>query len=159
MTSAAVTGNSNSTTDPVIKLIELSVASADADGVRFSNSENVDLSAFAVSSAKAGYWYQALVLDDAVAGTAEATYKLDTTGTPTMGSCHNTSKFGFLAFPDSQSAGKYVFVVNENNTIFRSATSGAVRTGVSNPPGAFTTGTYSQFPNDSDLKSYWSKLD
>src|SRR4029078_11610571 len=54
---------------------------------------------------------------------------------PAMGSCHNTSKFGFLAFPDSQSAGKYVFVVNENNTIFRSATSGAVRTGTPNPPG------------------------
>ena len=159
MTSAAIIGNGNSTTDPIIKLIELSVASADADGATFSNSENASLTSFAVSSAKAGYWYQALVTDDAFTGTAEATYKLDTTGTPTMGSCHNTSKFGFLAFPDSQSAGKYVFVVNENNTIFRSATSGAVRTGTSNPPGPFTTGTYSAFPDDNNLKSYWSKLD
>src|SRR5712671_4146864 len=32
MTSAAVIGNSNSSTDPAIKLIELSIASADADG-------------------------------------------------------------------------------------------------------------------------------
>src|SRR5689334_14073176 len=32
MTTAAVTGKSNGTTDPLIKLIELSVASADADG-------------------------------------------------------------------------------------------------------------------------------
>jgi prepilin-type N-terminal cleavage/methylation domain-containing protein len=159
MTSAAVSGAVNSTTDPIIKLIELSVASADADSATFTNGENADLSSFAVSSAKAGYWYQALITDNAFAGTSEATYKLDTTGTPTMGSCHNTSKFGFLSFPDSQSAGKYVFVVNENNTIFRSATSGAVRTGTSNPPGPFTTGTYSMFPSDSDLKSFWSKLD
>jgi len=148
MTSAAVAGSTNSTTDPIIKLIELSVASADADSATFSNGENANLSQFAVSSAKAGYWYQALVTDNGFAGTSEATYKLDTSGTPTMGSCHNTSKFAFLAFPDSQSAGKYVFVVNENNTIFRSATSGAVRTGVANPPGPFTSGTYSMFPSD-----------
>jgi len=159
MTSAAIIGSSNATSDPIIKLIELSVASAAADGSTFSNSENAALTNFAVSSAKAGYWYQALVTDNAFAGSAEATYKLDTAGSPTMGSCHNTSKFGFLAFPDSQSAGKYVFVVNENNTIFRSATSGAVKTGTTNPPGAFSTGVYSQFPNDNDLKSFWSKLD
>jgi len=76
-----------------------------------------------------------------------------------MVSCHNTSKFGFIAFPDSQSAGKYVFAVNENNTIFRSATSGAVKTTTSNPPGPFTAGVYSGFPSDANLKSYWSKLD
>lgn len=159
MTSAAVTGNSNATTDPAIKLIELSIASADADGTRFPNGENADLSNFAVPSAKAGYWYQALVSDNSMTGSAEMTYKTDTGGTPTLGTCHNTSKFGFLAFPDSQSAGKYCFVVNENNTIFRSATSGAVKTGTSNPPGAFTTGTYANFPDDTNLKSYWSKLD
>jgi len=159
MTSAAVAGAVNSTTDPIIKLIELSVASADADGATFANGENADLTSFAVSSSKAGYWYQALLTDNAYGTAAEATYKQDTAGTPTMGTCHNTSKFGFLSFPDSQSAGKYVFVVNENNTIFRSATSGSVRTNTTNPPGAFSTGVYSQFPNDSDLKSYWSKLD
>jgi prepilin-type N-terminal cleavage/methylation domain-containing protein len=160
MTSAAVSGNSNSTTDPVIKLIELSVASADADGsVVSAGGECAALTTFAVSSAKAGYWYQALITDQGYAGTAEMTYKLDTVGTPTMGSCHNTSKFGFLAFPDSQSAGKYVFIVNENNTIFRSATSGVVKTGTANPPGIFTTGSYADFPSDVNLKSYWSKLD
>jgi prepilin-type N-terminal cleavage/methylation domain-containing protein len=160
MTSAAVSGNSNSTTDPIIKLIELSIASADADAATVSaGGENADLTTFAIPSSKAGYWYQALVLDNAMSGTAESTYKLDTNGTPSMGSCHNTGKFGFAAFPDSQSAGKYVYMVNENNTIFRSATSGAVRTGTSNPPGAFTAGVYANFPNDSNLKSFWSKLD
>jgi prepilin-type N-terminal cleavage/methylation domain-containing protein len=161
MTSAAVSGKSNSTTDPAIKLIELSVASADSDGNTVgAGGENCDLTLFAVSSAKAGYWYQALELDQTVAGTAESTYKTDTGGTPNnMGSCHNTSKFGFMAYPDSQSAGKFVFMVNENNTIFRSATSGTVRTGTANPPGVITTAAYKDFPNDSTLKSYWSKLD
>jgi type IV pilus assembly protein PilA len=160
MTSAAVTGNSNGTTDPAIKLIELSIASADADGTTFAGTGEIcNLSTFAVPSAKAGYWYQALITDDAMAGTVECTYKTDTGGTPVMGSCHNTSKFGFLTFPDSQSAGKYCFVVNENNTIFRSATSGAVKTGTSNPPGVVTTAAYGNFPSDVNLKSFWSKLD
>jgi hypothetical protein len=50
-------------------------------------------------------------------------------------------------------------VVNENNTIFRSATSGAVKTGTSNPPGVVTTPQYGNFPSDVNLKSFWSKLD
>ena len=160
MTSTAVTGNTpNSTTDPSIKLIELSVASADADpATPTAGNENVALTNFAVPSAKAGYWYQALITDDTLAGTAEATYKQDTVGSVAMGSVHNTSKFGFLAYPDSQSAGKYVFVVNENNTIFRSATSGAVKTTATSPPGVMGA-PYDSWPNDANLKSYWNKLD
>ena len=160
MTSAAITGNSNSTTDAIIKLIELSIASADTDSALVSaGGECAALSSFAVASPKAGYWYQALILDNAMGGSTEATYKMDTAGTPNMGSCHNTSKFGFMAFPDSQSAGKYVYMVNENNTIFRSATSGQVKTTTTNPPGNFTTGSYANFPTDANLKSFWSKLD
>src|SRR5580765_1320779 len=58
MTSSAVSGSAaNSTTDPAIKLIELSVASADTDGSTPSaGGENAALTTFAVSSAKAGYW-------------------------------------------------------------------------------------------------------
>jgi type IV pilus assembly protein PilA len=160
MTSTAIAGNSNSTTDPAIKLIELSVASADTDPALIAaGGENCNLGTFAVSSAKAGYWYQALELDQALGSATEATYKLDTGGSLAMGSCHNTSKFGFMCFPDSQSAGKYVYMVNENNTIFRSATSGTVKTGTSNPPGIITTAVYKDFPSDANLKSYWSKLD
>jgi len=159
MTSAAVSGSSNSTTDPAIKLIELSIASADTDGTRAGPADNCDLTTFAIPASKAGYWYQALTLDDAVAGSVEATYKLDTAGTPTMGTVHNMTKFGFMCYPESQSAGKYVYMVNENNTIFRSATSGAVKTGTSNPPGLITTASYANFPSDVNLKSFWSKLD
>src|SRR5258706_12279420 len=62
MTSAAVLGKSNSTTDPAIKLIELSIASADADGTTVAaGGENFDLVSFALSSAKAAYWDQALL--------------------------------------------------------------------------------------------------
>ena len=52
-----------------------------------------------------------------------------------MGSVHNTSKFGFVAFPDSDREGKYVFIVNENNTIFRQALTTKARMGTSWPPG------------------------
>jgi prepilin-type N-terminal cleavage/methylation domain-containing protein len=160
MTSAAVIGNAGGTVDPPIKLIELSIASADGYGTLVpAGTECMALSNFAVSSAKAGYWYQALIGDSAMTGTTEFTYALDTGGTPIMGSCHNTSKFGFIAYPDSQSAGKYCFVVNENNTIFRSATSGAVKNGTSNPPGLLAIAAYQNFPDDTNLKSYWSKLD
>jgi hypothetical protein len=51
-----------------------------------------------------------------------------------------------------------VFIVNENNTIFRSATSGAVKTTTTNPPGTLAT-PYINWPNDGNLKSFWSKLD
>jgi prepilin-type N-terminal cleavage/methylation domain-containing protein len=161
MTSAALTGNTaNSTTDPSIKLIELSVASADTDSASTTaGNENVALTNFAVSSAKAGYWYMALTTDNTLSGTSEATYRVDTGGTPTMGTVHNTSKFGFMAFPDSQSAGKYVFIVNENNTIFRAATTGVVRPGTSSPPGVLTIAQYISWPDDTNLKSFWSKLD
>jgi prepilin-type N-terminal cleavage/methylation domain-containing protein len=161
MTSAAVVGaKANSTTDPSIKLIELSVASADCDPATATGatSEYLDQTNFAVYSAKAGYWYMALHFDNTLSGTAEMTYKTDTNGTPPMGSVHNTSKFGFLSYPDSQSSGKYVFIVNENNTIFRSATSGAIRPAATNPPGTLGA-PYNTWPDDANLKSYWSKLD
>ena len=159
MTSCAVAGHINDTTDPAIKLIELSVASADTDpNFLAAAGENCNLSTFAVSSAKAGYWYQALELDLTFNGAAEGMYWQETNGTLAMGLVHNTSKFGFMAYPDSQSAGKYVFIVNENNTIFRSATSGTVKPATTNPPGR-AVAPYKDFPTDANLKSFWSKMD
>jgi type IV pilus assembly protein PilA len=160
MTSAAVTGNNaNTTTDPAIKLIELSVASAEADGATPSaGTENAALSTFAVSAAKAGYWYMSLIQDNTLAGAPEGVYRQDTGGTPAMGLVHNTSKFGFITFPDSMAAGKFVFIVNENNTIFRSATSGFTRP-TGSPPGTSIGASYQGWPDDTSLKSFWSKLD
>ena len=159
MTSAAVPGNAgNTTTDPSIKLIDLSVASADTESGTAGFGEYAALSTFAIPSAKAGYWYSALTNDMSVAGTPDQTYRQDTAGTPAMGSVHNTSKFGFLAFPDSLSSGKYVFIVNENNTIYRSATTGIVRPSTTTPPGPINA-PYNEWPSDTNLKSYWSKID
>ena len=159
LSNGAIVGAASVTTDPPLKLIELSVASADADGTTHG-SEAYALSQFAVSSAKAGYWYQALTLDLSVQG-VDQTYALDTVGTVMAGqSVHNTSKFGFSTWPDSQSAGKYMFIVNENNTIFRAALTSSVRPGASNPPTTIATGTMGgDFPTDTTLKQSWSKLD
>jgi len=158
MTNAAVAGNSNSTTDPAIKLIELSVASADADGTFYAaGGENVNLTAFALPGTKAGYWYHALVADAGSVG-AESTYQQDTGGTPTMGSVHNVWRFGFTCWPETRSAGKFVYVIDENNTIFRSATTGSIAPSTSNPPGV-AAAPYNQYPAAATLKSYYSKLD
>jgi prepilin-type N-terminal cleavage/methylation domain-containing protein len=161
MTSAAIPGNTpNSTTDPSIKLIELSIAAADTDpALPAAANENIALTNFAVPSAKAGYWYMALASDNTLAGSPEAIYKQDTGGTPVMGSVHNVDKFGFLAYPNSSSSGKYVFIVNENNTIFRSATSSTIKPASTNPPGIPTLTIYLAWPDDANLKAHWNKLD
>ncbi|HUR39323.1 MAG TPA: prepilin-type N-terminal cleavage/methylation domain-containing protein [Planctomycetota bacterium] len=158
MTSAAVSGNSNGTMDPAIKLIELSIASADADSTPVAaGGENAVLTQFSVSASKAGYWYQALISDNGVAG-PESTYRQDTNGALAMGSVHNYWKFGFTAWPETRSAGKFVFVIDENNTIFRSAISSNVSPSNLTPPGP-ATAPYDTYPSPDDLKSFWSKLD
>jgi type IV pilus assembly protein PilA len=158
MTSAAIVGSVNSTTDPALKLIELSIASADANGTTPpAGGENAGLTTFALPSSKAGYWYNALVTDSGSSG-AEATYQQDTGGTLSMGSVHNFWKFGFTAWPESRSAGKFVYIIDENNTIFRSAISTNVAPSAANPPGPLTA-PYDSYPSGANLKSYWSKLD
>jgi hypothetical protein len=155
MTSAEVRGAGTSPKDPPIRLIELSVASADVDDrLIAAGGENLPLSTFAVPSAKAGYWYAAMLLDLTLKDAEEATYKLDTGGTPAMGKCHNTSKFGFVAVPDSAWAGSYVFLVNENNTIFRQPLTGKPREGSKTPPGLDAVPReYLNWPDD----SFWSR--
>jgi len=163
LTNAAIPGNTNITTDPPIKLIELSVASADGapDTAITAGGENYPLVTFAVPSAKAGYWYQAMIVDSTLGAVAEASYQTDSNGVPNMGSVHNLWKFGFVCYPDSQSSGKFVFILNESNTIFRSATTGSIRASTSNPPGVMTgaAALYNAWPDDASLKSSWSKLD
>src|SRR6185436_4993417 len=158
MTAAEVRGAGTAPKDPPIRLIELSVASADADSTLIAaGGENMALSQ--PSAPKAGYWYAALLLDLTLKDKEEATYKTDTGGTPPMGKCHNTSKFGFAAVPDSAWTGKYVFRVNENNTVFREALTGKPREGSKTPPGldAIPRG-HLNWPDDSELKKYWSPI-
>jgi prepilin-type N-terminal cleavage/methylation domain-containing protein len=161
MTSAAIPGAQGGPTDPPIKLIELSLAGADVDGAMpVAGGENMPLSNFTVPSPKAGYWYAALVTDLSAPPGIEITYRQDTGGTPRMGSCHNSTRFGFFAFPDSMSASKYVYIVNENNTVYRSAATGAVGSRKSNPPGLESLDpAYLQWPEEKVLKSRYTKQD
>jgi hypothetical protein len=133
MTSAAERGASPS---HAIKLIDVSVAAADADGAFVAaGGENVPLSAFTRSKARDGYWFLTMLTDQNEGDTREMTYRMDTKGTPPMGPVHHLSKFAFLAFPDSSSTGKYVFVTNENNTIFRQVPLADAGAGKMIPPG------------------------
>jgi type II secretory pathway pseudopilin PulG len=160
LTNAAITGNAGGNVDAPIRLIDLSLAAADADDTFApAGGENMDVTVFAVRSAKAGYWYLALTADNSLTG-PEATFRQDTLGTPPMGSVHNYTKYAVTAVPDSTIFGRFVYIVNEANTIYRAATTGAPRIGTSTPPGlANIVAGYHFWPDDTQLKSYWSKLD
>lgn len=160
LTSATVTGNGGGTGDPPLRLIDLSLATADADATLApAGGENMNVTQFGVVSMKAGYWYAALLLDNSANG-AEQTYKVDSGGTPPMGSVHNISKYGFMALPDSPTFGKYVYIVNENNAVFRSPTTAPIRLGTTTPPGlAGIAPGLQNWPDDTNLKGIWSKLD
>jgi hypothetical protein len=114
-----------------IKLLEERVANADAKPVFRLPHGTVETQ---------GYFFQALERDDSATGT-DRSYKVDTDKSGRR--VHNEAKFGFCAFPKSGRDGKYIFFVNENNTIFRVDTS--------HPKEAF--------PSDQELKSYWSRMD
>ena len=75
-----------------IKLIELSIASADDRPVS-------DLSPYALPSTKAGYWFRALLHED------------EKTPSP--------DRFAVCAYPDSPSAGRWTYIVDEENFIYR----------------------------------------
>jgi hypothetical protein len=161
MTSAAVRGAGGDPTDPPLRLIGLQLAAADADDrLVLAGGENMDLGSFSVvSSTKRGYWFAALTSDMGVIG-SESTYRQDTGGVPPMGTCHNLSKFGFVALPDSVSSGPFVYIVNENNTIMRSAVTTAARTGRACPPGLGSIpDAYLNWPDAARQKQYWSKLE
>ena len=108
------------TGSPAIKLIELAVACAD-------DRPKTDILKYSTLAPKAGYWYRAIRHAD------EDPKALD------------PNRFAYCAFPDSPSAGKYIFIVDENNTIFRAMANG--RRGIE------------VFPTPEELKTSWSKLD
>jgi type II secretory pathway pseudopilin PulG len=160
LTSTAVTGATpHNTIDPSIKLIELSVASADADGTHFpAGGENVPITQFAVVSSKAGYWFAALKSD--LSTTPPTVYAQDTQGQPSMGAVHCESRFGFVALTESPKRDKYVFMINENNTVLRAPATVACRSTAGIPPGvAGIPAGYLNWPDEATRKSTWSTLD
>jgi hypothetical protein len=69
-------------------------------------------------------------------------------------------KFGFVALPASSWTGKYLFMINENNTVLRRAVDAEVYKDYSGPGGREAVpAEHRDFPNDDGLKSYWSKID
>jgi hypothetical protein len=83
-----------------------------------------------------GYFYAALEADDS-AEEPNKFYFQDTGGNRRMGDVHHLSKFGFCAYPRSSTTGKFTFLINENNTIFRRENVGHV----------------TRWPSDHELKS------
>jgi len=160
MTSLQTPGNAGGTVDPPLRLIDMTLAAADADGVTApAGGENTNITAYGVQANKGGYWYCALTLDDSAQG-AEATYKQDTGGILDMGSVHNLHRYGFITFPESMSYGKFAYIVNENGAVFRSSLSANIRLGTAVPPGATGLHTaYRNWPDDNAVKTWWSKMD
>jgi hypothetical protein len=105
---------------PAIKLIELRIAAADDRALPH-------LREFAVSDASSGYWYRAIRHAD------EDPKSLD------------PNRFAFCAFPDNPGSGKYIFIVDENNTIYRTLAKG--RRGIE------------VYPTQAQLDAEYSKLD
>jgi hypothetical protein len=137
-----------------LELITRSLAAADADGTFYpAGGENLPLSQFAVPAPSTGYWFLALATDRSASG-SEMTYRQDTGGKPAMGSVHHRSKFGFAAFPDSPSFGTRLFIVNEDNCIFRHAPrKTVVRTGKDIPPGPKgLRDFYQHWPDDKGIR-------
>ena len=169
-------------TSDMIKLIEISVGAADFNaatsgmtagtpGTAAGNTNTVvPPTTYAVSAPKAGYWYKAMTLDE-----DGGNYTTDTSGvTTTDGSGSNVTpgrnhtRFGFLAFPDSYSSGRSMFFINEGNTVFKrpvianvKPTGSTPNSTVLNTSGYAGAGTNAaeRWPNDTNLKALYSKID
>lgn len=114
----------------MIKLIELSVAAADAEPLN----EGAELAGLAEREPKAGYLFRVMT-HDASGGAPEAYH---------AGSNRNVSKFGFCAYPaEYGTGGTMTLILNEGNTVFQKDTGGE---------------PVLEWPSDADLRG-WSKLD
>lgn len=128
-----------------IKLIELSVALADAAPLEKGAAADMipALSDFGAPAPKAGYWFRAMAKDGSL--NPPEILQVDTGGTPLMGKVHNTSRFGYCAYPaEYGSSGVRTFILNENNTIFWKDTQGE---------------PVLDWPTDAELAAEWKTLD
>jgi len=92
---------------PEVRLIQADVADSDAKPLFPLPKGTV---------AKSGYVFHAMERDDTFPGPA-GEYKVDTDKSGRK--VHNAEIFGFCAYPVSDWYGRYIFTVNENNTIFK----------------------------------------
>ena len=144
-----------------VRLILENVAAADADESMVpAGGKNNPLSSFTAPASRSGYWFAAMTADHSEGADKAIAYRQNTGGKPDMGRCHHDSKYGFVAFPNSPSEGKFVFTVNENNTIYRTGLSVPARVGTAVPPGlASVHAGYINWPDEQTMKGRWWKLD
>ncbi len=101
----------------ILKLIEPSIAGADGASLSASYG-NVTFAASIVSgNTKAGYLYRSFASEDE--GSGATTLRGDTDGAGLYGPVHDRNRFAFVAAPESISAGKLLFIVNEDNSIWK----------------------------------------
>jgi prepilin-type N-terminal cleavage/methylation domain-containing protein len=144
--------------DPPLKLIDLSVAAADSTPLAAgaAGGELRSIREFAVQGPKAGYWYYAMANDRSQ--NPVVVYRSNTRGSPSLGAVQNSGRFAFLAFPDTyRSSGTLAFAVNEGGAIFQRNFGRALKLTSSMPPGA-PLRTARDWPSDSDLKRYWTRV-
>jgi prepilin-type N-terminal cleavage/methylation domain-containing protein len=108
-----------------IRLVDLSMASADGEfggaGVRYAASMHVPIAnALIAFRPKAGFWYTRLINE--VSSSGSLPYQIDTDGPSNSlwAACHNTDRFGFMAFPGSLGVGRVAFIVNHEGVVFKS---------------------------------------
>lgn len=161
---------SGGTANSIIKLVELSVAGADAIPLAGSAPGAADggvlgTAALTNPQPKAGYWYSTLVSDSSQ--TPVMVYNTITVNGGAQR--YNASAFGFVAWPDSYSAGRNVFIINEGNTIFKRTTIGNVNPAVGvRPPAGYPVqanlsgsgaSPNNTWPTDTGLKTDYGKMD
>ena len=87
-----------------------------------------------------GYFFEALLLDESQS--PPEAYAQITDGK--SGKVHNLHRFGFVAYPAGpESDGIFLFLINENNTVFRA--------------GHQAIPVPKNWPKDKDLRTFWSK--
>ena len=101
----------------VLKLIEPALAGADGltDEAQYGNIQFA--TSLVTGTSKAGYGFRAL--HNEVTGGVVLTLLNDTDGATFYGAVHDNDRFAFIAFPLSINSGKMMFIVNEDNTLWR----------------------------------------
>ena len=167
-------GATTNTAAMAIKLIEPSIITAENSNVGATRTHSVPGGTisevgptnFGRLTPKAGYWYFALVNDNSVPAPELPGYNQATDGG--TASIHNNTRFGMGCYPDSFSSGRQIFVVNEQNTIYKRQCIQTVRVGSANPPNAVpdpagvangSTVLPSDWPTELALSSNYGRTD
>lgn len=134
-----------------IRLVELAVAGSDSDPLQPPQETPYarSIDSFTRSAARSGYWLWAMRADASV--NPPEPYRREGNRHP--------SRFGFLAFPDSPSSGRYAFIINEAHTVFRKPVNASIRPSRASPPGCVTHPAFVHWPGEGALSREWTRPD